>query len=97
MTTLIALPAVSPLAGIQSLELEITGKCQLACAHCLSESSPQATHGEMTPADWRAVIIDAAALGIRTIQLISGCSRGCDVPRRSCLFNPGRRDPAVSP
>ncbi|WP_055529290.1 radical SAM protein [Streptomyces graminilatus] len=72
MTTLIELPAVSSLAGIQSLELEITGKCQLTCAHCLSESSPQATHGEMTPADWRAVILDAAALGIRTVQLIGG-------------------------
>ncbi|GAA3856171.1 hypothetical protein GCM10023084_07590 [Streptomyces lacrimifluminis] len=72
MTTLIELPAVSPLAGIQSLELEITGKCQLTCTHCLSESSPQATHGVMTPADWRAVILDAAALGIRTIQLIGG-------------------------
>ncbi|NEA63906.1 radical SAM protein [Streptomyces sp. SID12488] len=72
MTTIIEPPAVSPLAGIQSLELEITGKCQLTCTHCLSESSPQATHGVMTPADWRAVILDAAALGIRTIQLIGG-------------------------
>ncbi|WP_405817287.1 radical SAM protein [Streptomyces sp. NBC_01390] len=72
MTTIIEPPAVSPLAGIQSLELEITGKCQLTCTHCLSESSPQATHGVMTPADWRAVIIDAAGLGIRTIQLIGG-------------------------
>lgn len=26
----------------------------------------------MTPADWRAVITDAAALGIRTVQLIGG-------------------------
>lgn len=72
MTTLIELPAVSPLMGIESLELEITGKCQLACAHCLSESSPQATHEEMTPSDWRAVILDAAALGIRTVQLVGG-------------------------
>ncbi|MDT0488909.1 radical SAM protein [Streptomyces sp. NPDC012600] len=72
MTTLVEPPTRGPLAGIQSLELEITGKCQLTCTHCLSESSPQATHGEMTPADWLSVIIDAAALGVRTIQLIGG-------------------------
>ncbi|WP_240138819.1 radical SAM protein [Streptomyces sp. MUM 178J] len=72
MTTVLEPPAASPLAGIRSLELEITGKCQLTCTHCLSESSPQASHGTMTPADWRAVITDAAALGIRTVQLIGG-------------------------
>lgn len=72
MTTLIESPVREPLAGIQSLELEITGKCQLSCTHCLSESSPQATHGTMTPEDWRTVVIDAAALGIHTIQLIGG-------------------------
>ncbi|RST22662.1 radical SAM protein [Streptomyces sp. WAC04770] len=72
MTTLVENPARGSLAGIRSLELEITGKCQLACSHCLSGSSPQASHGEMTPADWLSVIIDAAALGIRAIQLIGG-------------------------
>ncbi|MBB5934600.1 radical SAM protein [Streptomyces zagrosensis] len=72
MTTLIEPPTREPVAGIQSLELEITGKCQLTCTHCLSESSPQASHGTMSPEDWRAVIIDAAGLGIRTIQLIGG-------------------------
>ncbi|MFG2969947.1 radical SAM/SPASM domain-containing protein [Streptomyces sp. NPDC048288] len=71
MTTLTE-PPVFQASGIQSLELEITGKCQLSCTHCLSESSPQATHGTMTPDDWRAVITDAAALGIRTVQLIGG-------------------------
>ncbi|MEV6076324.1 radical SAM protein [Streptomyces sp. NPDC052069] len=71
MTTLIEPPTRAP-AGIESLELEITGKCQLTCTHCLSESSPQASHGEMTPAEWLSVIIDAAGLGIRTVQLIGG-------------------------
>ncbi|MER0241908.1 radical SAM protein [Streptomyces sp. HSW2009] len=65
-------PATSPLAGIHSLELEITGKCQLACTHCLSESSPHASHGAMTAADWRGTIADAAALGVRAVQLIGG-------------------------
>ncbi len=72
MTTLIEKPARGSLAGIRSLELEITGKCQFSCSHCLSVSSPQASHGEMTAADWLSVIIDAAALGIRTIQLVGG-------------------------
>ncbi|MGW0712444.1 radical SAM/SPASM domain-containing protein [Streptomyces sp. NPDC002643] len=72
MTTLIETPVPKPFAGIEVLELEITGKCQLTCQHCLSESSPRATHGDMTPADWKAVIIDAATLGIPQVQLIGG-------------------------
>ncbi|MFI8906136.1 radical SAM protein [Streptomyces albidoflavus] len=71
MTTIVEPPTI-PFAGIKSLELEITGTCQLSCTHCLSESSPQATHGEMTAADWERVIQDAASLGVRTIQLIGG-------------------------
>ncbi|MEU8972612.1 radical SAM protein [Streptomyces monashensis] len=72
MTTTLEVPATSPVVRIQSLELELTGKCQLTCTHCLSLSSPQATHGTMTPANWREVIEDAAALKVRTIQLIGG-------------------------
>ncbi|MFF9070825.1 radical SAM protein [Streptomyces sp. NPDC014735] len=72
MTMFVELPTREPVSGIRSLELEITGKCQLACSHCLSESSPQADQGSMTFADWHAVICDAAALGIRTIQIIGG-------------------------
>ncbi|MFF9648107.1 radical SAM protein [Streptomyces sp. NPDC014622] len=72
MTMFVELPTREPVSGIRSLELEITGKCQLACSHCLSESSPQADQGSMTFEDWRAVICDAAALGIRTIQIIGG-------------------------
>ncbi|MFE6223049.1 radical SAM protein [Streptomyces sp. NPDC057854] len=72
MTVLLSPPTGGKAAPIDSIELEITGKCQLSCTHCLSESSPQATHGTMTPEDWRTVIRDAAALGIRTIQLIGG-------------------------
>jgi MoaA/NifB/PqqE/SkfB family radical SAM enzyme len=57
---------------LKILELEITGGCQLTCTHCLAKSSPQGTHGTMTVEDWRAVIIDAAALDIPQIQLIGG-------------------------
>lgn len=54
------------------LELEITHSCQLACTHCLTESHPRAGHGTMTPADWTAVIDQAAAIGVRVIQFIGG-------------------------
>ncbi|WP_282792099.1 radical SAM/SPASM domain-containing protein [Streptomyces sp. CC224B] len=58
--------------GLHAIELEITGGCQLTCTHCLSESSPQGTHGRMTVGDWQQVITDAAALGIPQVQLIGG-------------------------
>jgi MoaA/NifB/PqqE/SkfB family radical SAM enzyme len=33
---------------LRMLELELTGRCPLECRHCLTESSPRATHGTMT-------------------------------------------------
>jgi MoaA/NifB/PqqE/SkfB family radical SAM enzyme len=52
--------------------LEITGKCQLKCAHCYAESGPSGTHGMMAAADWRRVIDQAAALGVRVVQFNGG-------------------------
>ncbi|MDT3397097.1 radical SAM protein [Streptomyces sp. B1866] len=72
MTALTREPTRTPVGLLTTLELEITGGCQLSCTHCLSSSSPQGTHGTMTAADWRTVIIDAAALRIPQIQLIGG-------------------------
>ncbi|MEU1669934.1 radical SAM/SPASM domain-containing protein [Streptomyces sparsogenes] len=46
--------------------------CQERCTHCLTESSPQKTHGTMTLPEWRTVIEDAAALEISKVQLIGG-------------------------
>ncbi|GAA4660698.1 hypothetical protein GCM10023324_08210 [Streptomyces youssoufiensis] len=77
--------------GLRSLELEITGACQLQCTHCFAESSPQGTHGVMTAAEWRRVITDAAALGVREVQLIGGCRGTCCVPRPRCRFKRGLR------
>ncbi|MGA4841270.1 radical SAM protein [Streptomyces sp. G45] len=59
---------------LSSLELELTGRCQLTCTHCLSESSPQgsALRATMSRADWEQVIQDAAAMEISGIQLIGG-------------------------
>lgn len=54
------------------LELEITQYCQLRCAHCYSDSSPQAGRGTMTAEDWEEVLHQAAALGVQTVQFIGG-------------------------
>jgi MoaA/NifB/PqqE/SkfB family radical SAM enzyme len=52
--------------------LEITGACQLSCAHCYAESGPTGTQGTMSADDWRRVIDQAAALGVRLVQFIGG-------------------------
>lgn len=58
--------------AIRSVELEITGTCQLRCSHCCTNSSPQAPAGTMTREEWQAVIDDVAAVGIPTVQMIGG-------------------------
>ncbi|WP_411144722.1 radical SAM/SPASM domain-containing protein [Streptomyces sp. x-80] len=63
---------VTPVAGIRSVELEITGTCQLACTHCCTDSGPKAGPGAMTRDDWQHVIADVAELGIPAVQLIGG-------------------------
>ncbi|MFD6437754.1 radical SAM/SPASM domain-containing protein [Streptomyces venezuelae] len=55
-----------------SLWLDLTRTCQLRCEHCFNESSPQGTHGTMSPAHWLAAIDQAAAAGIKHVQLIGG-------------------------
>jgi MoaA/NifB/PqqE/SkfB family radical SAM enzyme len=54
------------------LWLEITGKCQLNCEHCYADSGPEGDHGSMTLEDWRRVIDQAAAVGVREAQFIGG-------------------------
>jgi MoaA/NifB/PqqE/SkfB family radical SAM enzyme len=71
MTALDTEPATLPDVP-QFLELEITGLCNLTCAHCYADSGPRGGHGTMTPADWEHVIDQAAALGVRTVQFIGG-------------------------
>lgn len=52
--------------------LEVTGKCQLTCAHCYADSGPRGTHGNMKGRDWLRVINEAAALGVQMVQFIGG-------------------------
>jgi MoaA/NifB/PqqE/SkfB family radical SAM enzyme len=72
MTAVMESSNIAPSVQLNVLELEITGGCQLTCSHCLSESSPQGTHGTMATRDWREVIADATVLEIQNIQLIGG-------------------------
>jgi MoaA/NifB/PqqE/SkfB family radical SAM enzyme len=58
--------------GLSFVWLEITGKCQLECAHCYATSGPAGTHGTMTTADWRRVIDEAAGLGVGVVQFNGG-------------------------
>jgi sulfatase maturation enzyme AslB (radical SAM superfamily) len=71
MTATIEHPTQAP-PRIRLLELELTGRCQLACVHCLTTSSPTAPVGTMTLADWTRVLDQAAELGVETVQLIGG-------------------------
>lgn len=54
------------------LWLEVTGKCQLECAHCYADAGPTGTDGSMGYDDWVAAIDQGAALGVSTVQFIGG-------------------------
>jgi MoaA/NifB/PqqE/SkfB family radical SAM enzyme len=73
MTTAIPPHATdAPAAGIRSVELEVTGRCQLTCGHCCTSSGPKASTGAMTRQDWQQVITDIADLAIPAVQFIGG-------------------------
>jgi organic radical activating enzyme len=59
-------------APLSFVWLEITGRCQLRCAHCYADSGPWRDHGTMTTDDWIRVIDQAADLGVATVQFIGG-------------------------
>ncbi|MGW7385324.1 radical SAM/SPASM domain-containing protein [Streptomyces sp. NPDC054794] len=69
----IAPEAHSTPAALTFLELELTNRCQLTCSsHCYAQAGPTKDHGTMTAEDWRSVIDEAAALGVKTVQFIGG-------------------------
>lgn len=57
---------------LQRLALDITRTCQAQCTHCYNQSSPQGEHGEMTREDWLSLLDQAAAAGVRQVQIIGG-------------------------
>jgi MoaA/NifB/PqqE/SkfB family radical SAM enzyme len=67
-----ALATEAPVTVPRMLELELTGKCQLRCTHCFGNFGPQGDPSTMTAGDWKSVIDQAAAIGVRVIQLIGG-------------------------
>jgi MoaA/NifB/PqqE/SkfB family radical SAM enzyme len=71
--SLLTQPTRSSSPGIPSfLELEVTGFCQLRCVHCYAGSGPHGGRGTMTTADWKQVIDQAAAIGVKMVQFIGG-------------------------
>lgn len=52
--------------------LEITPSCQLRCVHCYAGSRPGLGHGQMSVADWKAVLAALVAHGTRFVQFIGG-------------------------
>jgi MoaA/NifB/PqqE/SkfB family radical SAM enzyme len=61
-----------PALPLRLVWMEITGRCQLECAHCYAASGPRGTHGTMATTDWFRVIRQAATLRVRDVQLIGG-------------------------
>lgn len=63
---------MNALDTIRSVELEITGTCDLQCTHCCTMSGPKVSSGLMTRDDWDQILADVAALGIPAVQMIGG-------------------------
>ncbi|MEU1882734.1 radical SAM protein [Streptosporangium sp. NPDC020072] len=58
--------------AVARLQLELTGRCQLACLHCYAMSGPTAGHGTMSETAWLRVLDEATTLGVKAVQLIGG-------------------------
>ncbi|MFI0739361.1 radical SAM/SPASM domain-containing protein [Streptomyces sp. NPDC021100] len=61
-----------PITGVESVECEITAKCDLECAHCCTLSGPRQTHGTMSLTDWTSAVDQIAELHIPMVQFIGG-------------------------
>jgi Radical SAM superfamily/4Fe-4S single cluster domain len=64
--------AVASAERLRFLRLEKTGRCQLRCNHCYSESGPDKSHGSMRTGDWCRVLDEAADMGVSDVQFIGG-------------------------
>ncbi len=59
--------------ALDFLWLELTGKCNLSCAHCYAESSPAVPLVQTVTTDrWREILDEAASIGCRKVQFIGG-------------------------
>ncbi|MFZ0378676.1 MAG: radical SAM protein [Solirubrobacteraceae bacterium] len=55
--------------GLEFLWLELTQNCNLRCAHCYTNSSPECRHPRI---DWQPLIDEAHVLGCHNVQFIGG-------------------------
>ncbi|MFD7506253.1 radical SAM protein [Streptomyces sp. NPDC059850] len=69
VTTIVAATSAT---DTKFLWLDLTRKCQLSCTPCFNASGPDGTHGTMTRENWLRVLAQAAACGVRRVQLIGG-------------------------
>jgi MoaA/NifB/PqqE/SkfB family radical SAM enzyme len=60
------------MAPPQFLWLDLTRKCQLECVQCYNASGPDGTHGTMTHDGWKAVLDQAANVGVPGVQFTGG-------------------------
>jgi hypothetical protein len=61
-----------PAAGTDGLAVMLTRRCTMACSHCSVESSPGVNDPQPPDKSLRALVRQAAAAGIRTIQFTGG-------------------------
>lgn len=62
-----------PQSPLRHLWLEITGRCNLECVHCYSDSGPRSPlTGIMQLDDWKNVMDGAAQQGCKQVQIIGG-------------------------
>lgn len=66
------LPSRNESNALRFLWIEVTRKCNLACLHCYTDSSPSAPDSSMRLADWAEVLTAAKGLGVQTVQFIGG-------------------------
>ncbi|MFJ7997130.1 hypothetical protein ACIQ7D_08250 [Streptomyces sp. NPDC096310] len=73
---------------------EINLGCNFGCKHCYLGERPFSGLGWEDKVRLLDIVREA---GVLWLQITGGCSRGHGVPRRSCRFSLGWRDPSVSP
>jgi len=62
---------VLKLEGLEELWLHVTNRCNLACTHCLVESSPEG-EGGLGLEEWKETVNAAIDLGVKTFYITGG-------------------------
>jgi radical SAM protein with 4Fe4S-binding SPASM domain len=57
---------------VEFVWLEVTGRCNLTCTHCYSDSSPFSGHATVGLKRWMSLIGEIHAEGVTTVQFIGG-------------------------